>query len=68
MKIVRGILFPASLPNQASTITSSLRIAAAIAGALVDKMESPVVIGFWGGMALLISSITGPGLTTSLSS
>ena len=22
-------------------------------------------IGFWGGMALLISSITGPGLTTS---
>jgi hypothetical protein len=22
------------------------------------------VIGFWGGMALLISSITGPGLTT----
>jgi hypothetical protein len=24
-------------------------------------------IGFWGGMALLISSITGPGLTTSLS-
>ncbi|KAF8860892.1 hypothetical protein BDZ45DRAFT_292291 [Acephala macrosclerotiorum] len=26
-------------------------------------METPV-IGFWGGMALLISSITGPGLTT----
>jgi hypothetical protein len=25
-------------------------------------------IGFWGGMALLISSITGPGLTTSLGS
>lgn len=24
------------------------------------------MIGFWGGMALLISSITGPGLTTSL--
>jgi hypothetical protein len=27
---------------------------------------NPPVIGFWGGMALLVSSITGPGLTTSL--
>jgi hypothetical protein len=25
-------------------------------------MRNPV-IGFWGGMALLVSSITGPGLT-----
>ena len=23
-------------------------------------------IGFWGGMALLVSSITGPGLTTGM--
>jgi hypothetical protein len=30
-------------------------------------MDSPAIIGFWGGMALLISSITGPGLTTSAS-
>jgi hypothetical protein len=30
-------------------------------------MES-TAIGFWGGMALLISSFTGPGLTTSGSS
>lgn len=34
--------------------------------AVVGKMEPPAMIGFWGGMALLISSITGPGLTTSL--
>jgi len=30
-------------------------------------MRNPT-IGFWGGMALLVSSITGPGLTTGIHS
>jgi hypothetical protein len=31
----------------------------------IGKMYNPE-IGYWGGMALLVSSITGPGLTTGM--